>query len=148
LNKTDFDFDHDDFKQMLARAARGYEIAKKRFFENVAHWQELGADSFGGKFSVDITSGGNGVDGEVLGKKFAIFLSPIVTEKENYAEAVLSVRDLLADENIEVCRFLVAPNGSVFSTVEEQLLSWEHDFHSYKLLISIVRRVLRAPLKD
>jgi hypothetical protein len=146
LNRSDFDFDHDDFEQMLGRAARGFQLAQKRFHENISHWQELARVKFGGKFSVDIVDGNN-IDGLVLGKRFAIALSPIVTEKESYAEAILSGRSLLSDENIEICRFLISPNGSIFSSEEEGLLSSDNDLHSYKQLIAIARRVLQTPLQ-
>ena len=65
-------------------------------------------------------------------------------ENDNYALAVVTVVDLVSKLPSEIDRFLISINGDVLSMEKVELLSSEDEAQSFKLLIAVVRRVIRA----
>ena len=146
VDKIDFEYDYHQFQRALFMSAGGYQRAKKCLLENIDHWERLGPEMLGGFFSVTRGEGDELFSGELLGRKFNIHLSPLVDDQKGYAEAVVSTRSLSGNTLNECCRFLVAANGSILNADKEELLAWDDDAQSYRLLIAIARRVLKSPV--
>jgi hypothetical protein len=146
VDKKDFEYDNHQFQRALVMSAGGYQRAKECLLENVDHWKRLGPEMLRGFFSVALGESGELITGEVLGRKFNIHLSPLVDDQKGYAEAVVSTRSLSGNTLNECCRFLVAANGAILNADKEELLAWDDDAQSYRLLIAIARRVLSSPV--
>lgn len=144
MEKVDFEYEHEQFRSELSRAAYAYKRIKERLWQNFEHWQELGSKFFSNQVSLEIGSDSESVAGVAAGKKFAISLTPVALENDNYALAVVTVVDLVSKLPTEVDRFLISINGDVLSMAREELLSSEDEAYSFKLLIAVVRRVMRA----
>ncbi|WP_460318076.1 hypothetical protein [Pseudomonas ogarae] len=147
MDNKDFEYDNNRFQRALVMSAGGYQRAKECLLENVDHWKRLGPEMLRGFFSVAVGESDELIGGEVLGRKFNIHLSPLVDDQKGYAEAVVSTRNLSGNELNECCRFLVAANGSILNADKEELLAWDDDARSYRLLIAIARRVLSSPVR-
>lgn len=147
MNKTDFEYDHDQFQRALVMAAGGYKRAKESLLENIDHWQRLGSELLMGNLSLAIHEPGELITGEILGRKFRIHVAPFVEKQNGYALVVVSTPGLSGGELNECCRFLIAANGSVLSCGKEELLAWDDHVQSYRLLIAITHRVLSSPMQ-
>lgn len=144
MEKADFEYDHDQFRGELGKVAYAYKRIKERLLRNFEHWKELGAGFFNNQVSFEIGVDGESVSGIAAGKKFAISLTPVAFENDNYALAVVTVVDLVSKLPLEIDRFLISVNGDVLSMERVELLSSEDEAQSLKLLIAVVRRVIRA----
>lgn len=144
MEKEDFEYEHDQFRGELGKLAYAYKRIKERLLQNFEHWQELGTSFFNNQVSFEIGVDGESLQGIVAGKKFAISFTPVALENDNYALAVVTVVDLVSKLPSEIDRFLISINGDVLSMEKVELLSSEDEAQSFKLLIAVVRRVIRA----
>lgn len=145
MNSSDFEYDHHRFQRAIVMSAGGYKRAKECLVQNFANWQEIGAETLRGNFSINVGESGDLITGEILGRKFNVHLSPFIEDEKGYAEMMVSTPNLLGGDLIECCRFLVAANGSVLSSDKEELLAWDDGYQSYRLLVAVARRVLSTP---
>lgn len=144
MDKLDFEYDADRFLRALLMSAGGYKRAKENLVEIASHWKELGAQMLQGNLTVDLSSSGDSIAGEVMGKKFVISFLPYVEEEKGYLEAILSTPNLVSGDQVEIGRFILAANGAVLSSGKEELLSWDDGYLNYRLLVAVARRVLSA----
>lgn len=142
MTNLDFSYDHDDFKRDIAKTAHGYKRALSSLLDYAKYWIELGSEYLGGAVSIEID--GETITGAVLGQAFAVHLAPLIVGKENFALAILSVPNPLSTDRLEVGRFLIDVRGSVLAEDREELLNWEDDAGSYRLLVAIARLVLTS----
>ncbi|VVO70295.1 hypothetical protein [Pseudomonas fluorescens] len=145
MNEVDFQYDHDNFSRSIVMAAGGYAHSKRAFAGYAEHWTELATDTLKGNLSIEIVDDGREIAGVILGKKFLISVVPVIDERRGYAEAIVTTPNLLNGDHAECGRFVIAPNGSVLSSDKQELVSWEDNYASYRLLIAVLRRVLAAP---
>ena len=142
MKSSDFEYDLHRFQRALVMSAGGCKRAKEHLIQNAVHWQGISSDELKGNISVHVADTGDLITGEVLGRKFTIDLLPFVDEEKGYIEAVITTPSLRGSDHTEAGRFLVAANGSILTSDKEELLSWDDDFQSYRLLIAVARRVL------
>jgi hypothetical protein len=147
MDAIDFEYDHDNFRTLLAKGARGFELAKAKFIQNAEHWQELRGEYFSKQLSIDISANKDSVSGEVLGKKFRMHLVPLVDDEGGGAQLILTTTNWVTDADIEIDRYTMHANGNLLSSHKEVLLDWEDNYQSYRHLIAVIRRVLEITPK-
>ena len=143
MDKSDFDYNQQNFEREIIRASKGFSVARDHFLQNVNHWKELASDDILlDPASFDIINDKRTVVGNFIGRRFTIHIVPRLTLRENYAEVIVFIDHLTSDEKTEVSRFLVSPSGSIHDVNEEPLLNWDDSYFSYRLVIAIAHRVL------
>lgn len=147
MTRDDFEYDQQDFPAAFSKAEIGYRRSKQELLENVAHWQSL-ADRHFNNIKFTVSPGSELIEGEVIGKKFQIQISPLTVGESTYALAVLAVIDGRTGKGFEVARFLGDVDGGVRSLAGEVLLNQQEESHvSYRLLIALIRKVLSSAPK-
>lgn len=147
MDTSDFEYDHDRFRGQLAKGARGFELAKAKFVQNVEHWQELRDEYFSKQLSIELSASQDVVSGEILGKKFRMHVVPLVDDEGGSAQLIISTKDWISGDDIEIDRYIMAANGNILSSNKVELLDWEDDYQSYRHLIAVVRRMLEITPK-
>lgn len=142
MDKADFAYDHDDFRKMLSKGKRGFDLAASKIAQNVEHWQELQEEYFKNQLSISTSDDKKTISGNILGKNFRMNLLPHVSDEGGDALVILSVKDVVSEKYSEIDRYLFAVTGDILSSDRELLLGWDHDYQSFKHLISVARRVL------
>ncbi|MEX5566521.1 hypothetical protein Q1J55_01720 [Pseudomonas syringae] len=145
LKKSDFVYDQDEFRRDIWQAINGYRNACESFAAIVEHWRELASKFLDGQLTIEGSAGQ--VSGDFAGRSFTINLLPLLLDEKIYALAFISAKNPLSGETSEVGRFLIGAQGNIFSEYGEELLKWETDDRSYRLLISVTRKVLQHSFK-
>ncbi|WP_339505198.1 hypothetical protein [Pseudomonas sp. RL_105y_Pfl2_101] len=148
MNKTDFEYDADLFANKIGKTRWAVKGAQTRLLERVEHWEELGNQFLGGAISVSSLAGQNRIDGQVLGKKFAIQYGPLGREENGVLEAVLLIYSLVAGEPVVISRFLVAPDGSILAASGDLIIDGNAPSFSFRFMIAIVNRVLNTSARN
>lgn len=142
MKKSDFDYDSDEFKNLISRTAHSYKRATDRYLELVETWKHFSPNEFGGEVSFEVDREQSRVSGRVIGQKFTIRSSLLVTNQSVYLRAAITVCDVLIDADTEIGSFLVSPNGSVHSEDGDMLIDRNQHMIEYSLLVAVLRRVL------
>lgn len=142
MKKSDFEYDTDEFKTLISRTAHSYKQATDRYLEFVETWINFSPKEFGGEVSFELEREESRVSGRVIGRKFNIRSSLLISNQSVYLRAAITVRDVLIDNESEIGSFLVSTNGSVYSEDGELLFDRNQDMIEYSLLVAVLRRVL------
>ncbi|WP_032620210.1 hypothetical protein [Pseudomonas syringae] len=145
LKKSDFVYDQEKFRRDIWQATNGYRHACENFAEIVEHWKELGSKFLNDQLTIEGSDAKVSVD--FAGKNFTITLLPLLLDEKITALAFISAKNPLSGETSEVGRFLIDAQGNIFSEYGEELINWETDDRSYRLLIAVTRKVLQHPFK-
>ncbi|WP_030130824.1 hypothetical protein [Pseudomonas sp. QTF5] len=138
----DFTHDPDDFVAYISSVKRDWTRASSDFLGLVEHWRDLSEQSFANISSV--STEGNSIKGEVLGKLFTIELSPIAEDQIGYAQAVLLSRKV-GNAQSEIGRFRIRRDGSIVDIEGTTVVNGEDNHYSYKVFTSVLRAVIEAP---
>ncbi|MDF2797018.1 MAG: hypothetical protein K0S85_4771 [Pseudomonas orientalis] len=144
MNKSDFEFDADLFKKEFGVTKFAMKGALEKFLELVRYCEEISQDFLGGAVSFIATPEKNRVDGEIIGKKFSILYAGLAQNRVAVVEAVVTIQELLTGRPVEVCRFLLLPDGSIASNDGEKLIDGQESDYTYRILVAIARRVMYA----
>jgi len=143
---SDFDYDEDNFEKDLTKFSVGFSKAKTYFFERVDHWKLLIDAKRFNNILLNEDLGSNQVTGQILGKQFALRLSPITRGDHGLAAVLLTLKDPVNGKQIELDRFNLNVNGEVVSSSGETLLKPQHqdETASIRLFYAILLRVMKA----
>ena len=143
---SDFEYNEGNFEMDLRKAEIGFRRAKEYFFERVDHWHRY----IEVKLSRDVVlredPATNKATGEILGKKFALQLSPVFKGEDGLAAVLLTLSVQVSGKAIELDRVYIIVSANIVSNGGETLL-YPQDVDntaSIRLLYAILRRVLRA----
>ena len=159
LTEGDFEFDRESFSDFLERRDHSARVAIRDLWTLMGRWPALASSMLGGRAEIDVGEIGDRVTGKVLGKSFFIDAAPMSCETCVMTEVLVSAPALGGGCNVEICRFLVAPDGSILSNdsnstlhqvqesyVYENDMQLDEDLRSYDVLIAVLRKVMSAPL--
>lgn len=144
MELSDFDYNEDKLEKELRKADTGFRRAKEYFFDRFDHWHRLIDVKLSKNVVLNEDPEANKASGEVLGKQFALHLSPVFRGEHGLAAVLLTLKDPVNGKAIELDRFYVDVNGDVLSKEGETLLNSQDDLASIKLFYAILRRVLKA----
>ncbi|WP_455806718.1 hypothetical protein [Pseudomonas fluorescens] len=142
MEKSDFEYDTDEFKTLISRTAHSYKRATDHYLELVDTWKNFSPEEFGGEVSFEVEREQSRVLGRVIGQKFNIRSTLLITNQSVYLRASITVLDALVDNESEIGSFLVSPNGSIHSKDGELLIDRNQHMIEYSLLVAVLRRVL------
>jgi len=141
----DFTRNPEEFPVLLATVKRDWGYASEKLFDLVEHWQELSKKYFASLVDVNLNADAQSIEGKVLDKSFTLQLSHLTVDSAGYAEAVLLVNQV-GGGRLELDRFRVDRNGIIWGVNAEKLLDSNDHFYSYKIITSILRAVIEAPI--
>jgi hypothetical protein len=141
----DFTRNPEEFPVLLATVKRDWDYASEKLLDLVEHWQELSKQYFANLVEVSLVADQKRIEGKVLDKAFTLQLSHITLEKSGYAEVVLLISQLGGGQ-LELDRFHVDRNGIILGADGETLLDANDRYYSYKIITSILRAVIEAPI--
>ncbi|WP_259641685.1 hypothetical protein [Pseudomonas syringae group genomosp. 3] len=144
MDKRDFPASVGDFKLLIGRRRFDVDGATSIFFDMTDLWAKLGQEFLGGVVSISKSPEDSRIDGEVLGKRFCLRYAGYGIEGESALEVVLTIPDLVAEQNIELSKFFISAEGSILSSDGERLLNLEHRDSGYRALVAVIRRVMDA----
>ena len=141
----DFTRNPEEFPVLLATVKRDCGYASEKLFDLVEHWQELSKKYFASLVDVNLNADAQSLEVKVLDKSFTLQLSHLTVDSAGYAEAVLLINQV-GGGRLELDRFRVDRNGIIWGVNAEKLLDSNDRFYSYKIITSILRAVIEAPI--
>ncbi|WP_163020320.1 hypothetical protein [Pseudomonas viridiflava] len=140
MDKSDFDYDSEEFFRDISKTIKYYNYAKESFLSDVKHWKELSGEYIKGNFSAEVE--GNLVRGKIIDRDFVLTISPLVLNSETYALVILFMPHPMGGDPTELSRFLVSRDGNVNSDDGSLLLSAGDVYKSFKLFVVVLRKVI------
>lgn len=134
----DFTQDPEEITSYLAIVNRDWNRAKDSFAELSKHWEGLGAEFFPG-VSINRSTDGSTVTGDVLGKNFSIEIGPLAFDKACFAQVLVKVK--FSETQFEAGRFLLNRRGQVVDNQGAVVVDTESGEGSARVLASIIRLI-------
>ncbi|WP_028698337.1 MULTISPECIES: hypothetical protein [Pseudomonas putida group] len=145
MKNSDFEFEMERVEHELARSQKGIQSASTHLWEAFEQWPDFVTNHFSKVATIVVDQASQDISGTVLGKGFNLELEAVAGAGTGHVEVILWVPTIHSNEKVELGRFLMSPHGDVLTAQNEQLLAWQDEYVSYKLLASILRKVAANP---
>lgn len=141
----DFTRNPEEFPSYLSKVKRDWTSASSSFLGLVENWQEISNAYFANLVDVTLAQEENSIEGKVLDKIFSIELSSLALDQAGCAEAVLLTHQI-GGGKVEIGRFRIHRDGDILSVDGTKLIDAGDGFYSYKIITSVLRAVMEAPV--
>lgn len=134
----DFTHDPEMITSYLSMVKRDWNRAQNSFAELTKHWEGLGAEYFPG-VSLNRSTDGTTLSGDVLGKQFSVEILPLAFESACFAQVLVKVKS--SEIFFEAARFLLNRRGQVVDSDGAVLVDTEAGEGSARVYTSIIRTI-------
>ncbi|KAI2693243.1 hypothetical protein [Pseudomonas sp. TNT3] len=141
----DFAQEPDVFVNYLSKIGRDYNHAKSNFLGYIDHWKLLAERNYGHLVIIEHLPDERGYSGTILGKPFAIEITPIAVEAEGRVEAIVTVPHLGGGKT-EIGRFRINRDGAL-ADGDAQNGGSHDDYMSVKIFMGVLKQVLEFSVR-